>query len=74
MGASIAGPTKSAGPTSGAFGVAVHWRRVVAAAVALVASVLGFSSPAAAQSQPLTDIPQDAFYSEAVGALAGGRL
>ena len=46
----------------------------MAAAVALVASVLGFSSPAAAQSQPFADIPQDAFYSEAVGALAGGGV
>ena len=74
MGTSIAGPTKSSGPTSGAFGSAAHSRRAVAAAVALVASVLGFSSPAAAQSQPFTDISQDAYYSEAVGALTGGGV
>ena len=73
MGASIAGPSWWVRRVE-RLGSAVYWRRVVAAAVALVASVLGFSSPAAAQSQPFTDIPQDAFYSEAVGALAGGRL
>ena len=47
---------------------------LVAAAVALVAAALGVSSPAAAQTQPFTDISQDAYYSEAVGALAGGGV
>ena len=74
MGTSIAGPTKSSDRTSGAFGSAARSRRAVAAAVALVASVLGFSSPAAAQSQPFTDVSQDAYYSEAVGALTVGGV
>ena len=47
---------------------------LVAAAVALVVAALGVSSPAAAQTQPFTDISQDAYYSEAVGALAGGGV
>ena len=48
--------------------------RAVAAAVALAASALGISSPAAAQTQPFTDTSQDAYYSEAVDALAGGGV
>ena len=47
---------------------------LVGAAVALVAAALGVSSPAAAQTQPFTDISQDAYYSEAVGALAGNGI
>ena len=42
--------------------------------MALAASVLGVSSPAAAQTQPFTDTAQDAYYSEAVGALADGGI
>ena len=51
-------------------------RRAVgrAVAVALVAATLGVSSPAAAQTQPFTDTAQDAYYSEAVGALADGGI
>ena len=48
--------------------------RAVAAAVALLASALGVSSPAAAQTQPFTDTSQDAYYSEAVNALADGGI
>ena len=48
--------------------------RAVAAAVALLAAVLGVSSPAAAQTGPFTDTAQDAYYSGAVGALAGGGV
>ena len=48
--------------------------RAVAAAVALAASVLGVSSPAAAQTQPFTDTSQDAYYSDAVDALADGGI
>ena len=46
----------------------------VAAAVALAASVLGVSSPAAAQTEPFTDTSPDAYYSEAVDALADGGI
>ena len=48
--------------------------RAVVAAVALVASALGASSPAAAQAQPFSDTSEDAYYSEAVGALADGGI
>ena len=48
--------------------------RAVAAAVALAASVLGVSSPAAAQTEPFTDTSPDAYYSEAVDALADGGI
>ena len=48
--------------------------RAVAAAVALVASALGASSPAIAQTQPFTDTAEDAYYSDAVNALAGGGV
>ena len=48
--------------------------RAVAAAVTLAASVLGVSSPAAAQTQPFTDTAQDAYYSDAVDALADGGI
>ena len=47
---------------------------LVAAAVALVAAALGVSSTAAAQTQTFTDISQDAYYSEAVNALASGGI
>ena len=40
----------------------------------LAASTLGVSSPAAAQTQPFTDTPQDAFYSDAVNTLADRGL
>ena len=43
---------------------------LVAAAVALMAAALGVSSPAAAQTQHFTDTSQDAYYSDAVDALA----
>ena len=48
--------------------------RAVAVAVALLASALGVSSPAAAQAQPFSDTSEDAFYSDAVNALADGGL
>ena len=48
--------------------------RVVAVAVALVASTLGVLSPAVAQTRPFSDTSQDAYYSEAVNALAGGGV
>ena len=58
-------------------GLTGHRRTVgalVAVAVTLVASALAVSSPAAAQTQPFTDTSQDAYYSEAVGALAGNGI
>ena len=48
--------------------------RAVAVAVALLASALGVSSPAAAQAQPFSDTSEDAFYSDAVNALADGGI
>ena len=46
------------------------------AAIALAASTLVVSAPAAAQPQtpPFSDTSEDAFYSEAVGALADGGV
>ena len=46
------------------------------AAIALAASALAVSAPAAAQPQtpPFSDTSPDAFYSEAVGALADGGV
>ena len=58
-------------------GLTAHRRavgRVVAVAVALVASTLGVLSPAVAQTRPFSDTSQDAYYSEAVGALAGNGI
>ena len=48
--------------------------RAVAAAITLVASALGVSSPAVAQTQPFADTSRDAYYSDAVGALAGNGV
>ena len=49
-----------------------YFRRLitVAAAAVLVASALALSPPAAAQTQPFTDTSSDAYYSDAVAALA----
>ena len=58
-------------------GLTAHRRavgRVVAVAVALVASTLGVLSPAEAQTRPFSDTSQDAYYSEAVAALADGGV
>ena len=46
----------------------------VAAAAVLVASTLAFSPPAAAQTQPFTDTSSDAYYSDAVTALADSGI
>ena len=51
-----------------------HKLTAVAAAAVLVASALAFSPPAAAQTQPFTDTASDAYYSDAVAALAGRAL
>ena len=40
----------------------------------MLASALGVSSPAAAQAQPFSDTSEDAYYSEAVNALADGGV
>ena len=68
-------------PRGGFAGHRVSTRRVapalaVAAAVALAVSALAASAPAAAQTQtpPFSDTSEDAFYSEAVGALADGGV
>ena len=48
--------------------------RTVVVAAAMLASTLGVSVPAAAQTQPFSDISEDAYYSKAVVALAGGGV